>query len=72
MVNPNLVEKITPSLSDICDSAIAVVEGLVALNDLNEEELAKLERNVRHLELFDYPPAAQAIADGKSVLESYS
>jgi hypothetical protein len=49
-----------------------VVEELIALNDLNEEDVSKLERNVRHLELFDYPPAAQAIADGKSVLESYS
>jgi hypothetical protein len=72
MTNPNLIENVSRSLSDICDPAIAVVEELVALNDLNEEELAKLERNVRHLELFDYPTAAQAIASGKSMLESYS
>lgn len=72
MDNPNVVQKISRSLSDICDPVINVVEELVALNDLNEEELAKLERNVRHLELFDYPPANQAIASGRAMLESYS
>lgn len=60
------------SLEDLCDSAILIVHNLLNQDSLTEEDVEKLERNVKHLEIFgNYQPGVDAAAQGRLLLQQY-
>ena len=66
------VDNLEPTVETLCDPSIQVVNALLLKDSLTELEVAELDRNVRHLELFDYAPANDAILAGRAELEKYS
>lgn len=69
----NRVEPNNFSVEQLCDSAIAAVEDLVSAGPLIESQIEALERNIKHLELFDsYAPAESAVAAGRAALSEYT
>ena len=66
------VEKIEKTVAQLCDPSIVVIERLIQLESLSDDQKLELDRNIRHLQLFDYPAASQAITDGLAVLATYN
>lgn len=65
------IEILELTTAQLCEPSISVVVSLLALESLSESQVEELERNVRHLQLFDYHPAASHIVDGLARLDLY-
>jgi hypothetical protein len=66
------VEKNEKTIAQFCDPSIFIIQNLIEIESLSEDQQLELGRNVRHLQLFDYPAAQQAIEDGLAVLATYN